>query len=415
MKRILFLAKPSSFGGVWWFRACLVLLLSAQPPSAFAQLSTSDHLAEPGFWPTQPGTSRSEYAGSNACASCHAAKVASQKTTPMAQNVMHADDSGILHSHPEMKFAIGNYRYEIKTDAKHSVYKVSNGGQTAMATLLWAFGVGRAAQSYLFKKDDGNFYEARVTFFDTLKTIDFTPARALTSPKDLEEAMYRPVGAAEITRCFGCHTTASTISERFDEQNLMLGVTCEACHGAGARHVASAQASALAGVADEAPGAIFNPARLGPADSVDFCGACHSTWWDTKLSGMKGVTTTRSQPYRLEESKCWGKGDARLTCMACHDPHQQLQTEASAYDAVCLSCHVKSRGEKIADRPDEDRRNEDRRNEDRPGKDHLGKACPTNTQNCVSCHMERVYVPEMHYKFTDHRIRIVRPNEAFPE
>jgi hypothetical protein len=26
-----------------------------------------------------------------------------------------------------------------------------------------------------------------------------------------------------------------------------------------------------------------------------------------------------------------------------------------------------------------------------------------------------VYVPEMHYKFTDHRIRIVHPNEAFPE
>ncbi len=24
-----------------------------------------------------------------------------------------------------------------------------------------------------------------------------------------------------------------------------------------------------------------------PADSVDFCGACHSTWWDTKLSGVK--------------------------------------------------------------------------------------------------------------------------------
>lgn len=397
MKRILFLAKSSLDWSAWILRACLLFFLWAQLcRSLFAQLSTSDHLAEPGFWPTQPGTSRSEYVGSNACASCHAAKVAAQKTTPMAQNAMHADDSGILHSHPEMKFAVGNYRYEIKTDAKHSVYKVTNGDQTAIATLLWAFGVGRAAQSYLFKKDDGNFYEARVTFFDTLKTVDFTPARALPAPKDLEEAMYRPVGAAEISRCFGCHTTASTIGERFDEQNLMLGVTCEACHGAGARHVASAQAAALAGVADEAPGAIFNPARLGPADSVDFCGACHSTWWDTKLSGMKGVTTTRSQPYRLEESKCWGKGDARLTCMACHDPHQQLQTEASAYDAVCLSCHVKSRGEKKT-------------------ADHPGQACPTNTKNCVSCHMERVYVPEMHYKFTDHRIRIVRSNEAFPE
>lgn len=396
LKRIFFFVGPPSSHGSLAYRGCLLLFLSLRAAVPLVgQLSTPDHLAEPGFWPTQPGTSRAEYVGSNACASCHAAKLASQKNTPMAQNAMHADDSEILHSHPDMKFAIGHYRYEIKTDAKHTIYTVTAGDRKAAATLLWAFGVGRAAQSYLFKKDDGNFYEARVTYFETLKTIDFTPARALTSPKDIDEAMYRPVGSAEIGRCFGCHTTASTIGGRFDEKNLMLGVTCEACHGAGAKHVASAQASALAGMTDEAPGAIFNPARLAPADSVDFCGACHSTWWDTKLSGVQGVSTTRSQPYRLEESKCWGKGDARLTCMACHDPHKQLQTDASAYDAVCSSCHVTKDEKKTATRP--------------------GEACPVNTKNCVSCHMEKVYVPEMHYKFTDHRIRIVSANEIFPE
>jgi hypothetical protein len=114
-----------------------------------------------------------------------------------------------------------------------------------------------------------------------------------------------------------------------------------------------------------------------------------------KLSGVKGVSSARSQPFRLEESKCWGKGDARLTCIACHDPHKPLQTDASAYDGVCSSCHVKA-GEKKSGV-------------------HPGEPCPANTKNCVSCHMEKVYVPEMHYKFTDHRIRIVRPNEAFPE
>jgi hypothetical protein len=332
--------------------------------------------------------------GSDACALCHAAKVASQKNTPMAQNAMHAEDSEILHSHPELKFEIGPYHCEIKTGAKHSVYTVGNGTQTLTANLLWAFGVGRAGQSYLFKREDGKFYEARVTYFDTLKTIDFTPARALTSPKNIEEAMFRPVGSAEIARCFGCHTTASTIGERFDEEHLMRGVTCEACHGPGAKHLASAQALVVAGITDE-PGGVFNPVSLNPTDSVDFCGACHSTWWDVKLSGVKGVSSARSQPYRLEGSKCWGKGDARLTCIACHDPHKPLQTEASAYDGVCLSCHVKA-GEKKTDV-------------------HPGEPCPANTKNCVSCHMEKVYVPEMHYKFTDHRIRIVRPNEAFPE
>ncbi len=318
----------------------------------------------------------------------------------MAENAMHANDSEILHSHPRTGIRGRTLSLSIKTDAKRSVYTVTDGTHTLTADLLWAFGVGRAGQSYLFKKDDGKFYEARVTYFDTLKAIDFTPSRALASPKDIDEAMYRPVGMDEVKRCFECHTTASVIAtstgENFDENPLMLGVTCEACHGPGAKHVASAQAAQVAGISGESPGDVFNPAQLRPADSVDFCGACHSTWWDTKLSGVKGASTTRSQPYRLEESKCWGKGDARLTCIACHDPHEQLQTDPSAYDRVCSSCHVATAGEKKT-------------------ASHPGGACPTGTKNCVSCHMEKVYVPEMHYKFTDHRIRIVRPNEAFPE
>jgi hypothetical protein len=375
--------------------ALLFFLCSLAPVPLLGQLSTLDHLADPGFWPTRNGAARSEYVGSDACSPCHAAKVASQKNTPMAQNAMHAGDSEILHSHPDMKFAVGPYHYEIKTDAKRSIYTVGDETHTVTATLLWAFGVGRAAQSYLFKKDDGKFYEARVTYFDVLKALDFTPDRTLTSPKDINEAMYRPVGMAEIARCFGCHTTAANIGDRFEENNLMPGVTCEACHGTGARHVASAQASLLAGMTDETPEVIFNPAQLSAADSVDFCGACHSTWWDVKLSGVKGVSTSKSQPYRLEGSKCWRKGDTRLTCVACHDPHKPLQTDASAYDSVCSGCHVIA-GEKKSI-------------------SHPGEPCPANTKNCVSCHMEKVYVPEMHHRFTDHRIRIVHANEAFPE
>jgi hypothetical protein len=142
---------------------------------------------------------------------------------------------------------------------------------------------------------------------------------------------------------------------------------------------------------------IFNSATLSPADSVDFCGACHGTWWDVKLSGVKGVSTARSAPYRLVTSKCWGrKGDARITCIACHDPHEQLQTEASAYDHACLKCHVTAQGQK-------------------PTTEQPGAACPVGTKNCTSCHMQKVYVPEMHDKFTDHRIRIAREGEPFPD
>ncbi len=387
-------------GGKRLFRVALLagsvlILLSRDAPLLWAQLSTADHLSEAGFWPTQPGSSRGDFVGPAVCATCHSAKAASQQTTPMANTLMRADNSEVLHSHNRMNFSIGRYRYEIQTDVKGSTYSVTDGDQTSTAMLLWAFGTGKVGQSYLFRKSGGNFYEARVTYFDTLQNLNFTPARAIASPKDVDEAMYRPVDAAEIRRCFGCHATAATIGDTFDEKNLMLGVTCEACHGAGVKHVGAAEAARVAGMPDAARGTIFNGAQLNPVDAVDLCGACHGTFWDVKLSGAKGVTTVKSQPYRLESSKCWGKGDARLTCVACHNPHEPVRRDPSAYDSVCLGCHTTNGAKQAAK--------------------HLSRFCSISSKNCVSCHMPKVYVPDMHYKFTDHRIRIAREGDAYPE
>ncbi len=363
--------------------------------TAFCQLSTGDHLNEPGFWPTQDNPSRDGFVGSNACARCHGAKTASQKKTPMARAAMSASVSDILNTHPSMVFSPAKYKYRVDTKASHSHYSVSDGNQSLSFPLLWAFGTGRVGQSYLFKKQSSDFFEARVTYFETLGTISFTPSRALLSPPSIEEAMDRPVLQGELMACFGCHSTGSSIGGRFDEAHLVPGVTCEACHGQGAGHVKSMKAETAASSGEEKP-AIFNPAHLSPMDAVDFCGACHGTWWDVKLAGVKGVSTVRSAPYRLVTSKCWGKGDKRLTCSACHDPHEQLQTDAAAYDRACLKCHANSSEPSTTAR-------------------HEGPSCPVATSRCTTCHMVKVYVPEMHSNFTDHRIRIARAGDAFPD
>lgn len=158
------------------------------------------------------------------------------------------------------------------------------------------------------------------------------------------------------------------------------------------------QASILQqGVGDENTRAlIFDPGKLSPVDSVDFCGACHETWWDIKLTGISGIANVRSQPYRLQRSKCWGKGDPRITCVACHDPHVPLVEEAASYDGKCLSCHLTTVGAKVT-------------------KEHPGAACPVGTKNCAACHMPKIEVPEMHYAFADHMIRIVRPGDPLPD
>ena len=382
--------------GIWrrFRRFPLAITLAVAAMDAGGQLSTGDHLAEPGFWPTQSQPSREDFAGTEACARCHAAKTATQIETPMARNLMRAAGAEILHSSPAMRFSVGKFEYRIDTDLNQAAYSVTDGNQRSSYPLAWAFGTGRVAQSYLFKKE-GGFYEARVSYFTSLKALDFTPWRALLTPSGVAEAMSRPVPIAEVQQCFACHSTASSAGGSFDEKRLIPGVTCEACHGPGASHVKSMDADSRH-KPNISKMEIYNPEGLSPQDAVDFCGACHGTFWDTKLSGTKGVSTTRSAPYRLVTSKCWGKGDPRLTCTACHDPHKQLETDAVAYDPICRRCHVRAPGEKTTT-------------------SHPGAACPKATSNCTNCHMEKVYIPEMHAKFTDHRIRIVKPGEAFPE
>jgi len=135
------------------------------------------------------------------------------------------------------------------------------------------------------------------------------------------------------------------------------------------------------------PTFILNPARLSPADSADFCGACHRTSADVSLNSITGIFTLRFPSYRLEKSRCWGNGDARLNCIACHDTHKPRVQEAAFYDKVCVSCHspasasLKDRGHAIG-------------------------ICKVANRDCVSCHMPKYTIPSMHTDFTDHKIAV---------
>ena len=372
-------------------------ILILLPAPASAQLSTDDYLAEPGWWPRQTSHSIEDYAGSRSCQGCHKAKAEEQEKTPMARTLIHAEDARVLRTHAQLNFRNGKFVYKITMNAGKPELTVTDGTSTLSAPLLWAFGVGDVGQSYLFEKD-GNYFESRVSYFRSLDNLQFTPGRALLKPYDLEEAIARHVDTGEIRRCFSCHSVASVVAGRFEPSRLVAGVTCEACHGPGAEHANAMEAGVLQrGVEDvQAANLIFDPGKLNPVDSVDFCGACHGTWADVQLARLNGLRAVRAQPYRLQNSKCWGKGDPRITCVACHDPHLPLVEELSAYDGKCLKCHAMTPGLKRAS-------------------DHPGAACPVSKKNCASCHMPKIEVPEMHRAFTDHEIRIVRTGEPLPD
>jgi hypothetical protein len=344
------------------------------------------------WWPTKGSAARQEYAGSGACARCHAEKAASQAVTSMARASMRPSDSQPLKSHPDLRFNLGAYEYELVTKDGPSLLSVTQGADSTTKNLEWAVGDSNFGQSYVYR-ENGKYYEAQLSYYTVLNGLDVTTGHSRALPRNAEVAAGGYTPPATIRECFGCHFTGATMSNQFDPDQSMMGVSCEACHGPGVTHVALMASGAL-----DAKGLIMNPAALSPVDSVDFCGACHRTYADVVLQGLAraGVINARMQPYRLEKSKCWGRGDARITCVACHDPHAEVTRDAAFYDSKCLRCHQQ-------------------RPHSKPLADHPGKACRVSTKDCVTCHMPKVEVLSTHANFTDHWIRIAHAGEPYPE
>lgn len=354
-------------------------------------MTTEQRVRSAGWWPTESMPRREDYVGPAVCAQCHVSEAAVQETTPMAKACVRAEHSKILATHRRLSLRLGQYVYDLTRAGGSSTLSVSNGARAVSVVLGWAFGEGEVGETYVFERS-GIFYESRLSYFPVPRTLDLTPGHSHSEPSDLEGAIGRPIDAEETHRCFACHNTASSTAGQFDPDHLIPGVTCEACHGPGAKHASAMRQGRVAeGIAH-----VLNPAKLGPADSVDFCGACHRTWPDVAEAGTVGVATVRFQPYRLEASRCWGNGDARITCLACHDPHLPLARDPGSYDNRCLRCHATTKSSKSPP-------------------DHPGAACPQGTKDCVTCHMPKFEAPDTHTKFTDHRIRIVKSDTDYPD
>lgn len=372
--------------------------LAAQGDSPAAQkkqMSTQERLQQPGWWPRKAAPARDEYTGPAACVQCHSDLSRTQRDSAMARTSSTAGKSFGLTSFDQKKFDVGPFHYQLQRTAETITYCLSSGTQSISEPLGWAFGTEKIGQTYVYEKD-GALYESAFSYFEGLHGFAQTPGINLVPlpdrvPDNLRRGAGRPLEKQTAEGCFTCHNTAAMTDGKLDPSHLIPSVTCEACHGPGARHV-NAEKSAFEG----AENFVFSPRPLSPAESVDFCGSCHRTWWDVMLTEEVGVTTVLAVPYRLEKSRCWGNGDSRLTCVACHDPHRPLVQDAAAYDQRCLGCHA-AKGASHAT------------------EDHPGAACPVGAEKCTNCHMPKYEVPDMHYKFTDHMIRVVKTLASFPD
>jgi hypothetical protein len=183
---------------------------------------------------------------------------------------------------------------------------------------------------------------------------------------------------SEILSCFGCHSTGlPSLGEGFAIEPAELGVRCESCHGPGREH----SELIAAGETAAARKAIGNPASLEARAQMKSCGECHRP----PASGDAAIDwgdpwNVRHQPLYLVESACFLESPGGLTCMHCHDHHQPLRRNDSAYyNSRCATCHTAA-------------------------KNPPAEVCNTG-EDCAACHMPAVR-PQRELTFHNHWIGI---------
>ncbi len=371
----------------------LAIFITTQPFSAKSQSPAPPPTQMPvkEWQPNQ--VPNGKFVGPKVCAECHSAKAKTQMQTHMGRALLSGANNEIFRLHKNLTFRQGKYNYQILSEGDKSTYTVSDGINSVSLPIQYCFGSGEAGQTYVLQYKN-RFYESRLSFYADIRGLDLTMGHHPAPPATLDDAVGREIGMEETRSCFGCHTTGAVNGRKFQLDQFMEGVTCEACHGPGEKHVAAVNAGA------ERQKLIFNPDKLDTEGLSNFCGACHRTWEQVVLMGLKGVINVRFQPYRMTNSKCYDTEDKRISCTACHDPHENRKHEVAYYDAKCTACHNPKNKPTNAGFSQTSKR--------------VALPCPVSKTNCTTCHMPKYQIPGSHFKFTDHQIRVVKPGEAYP-
>jgi hypothetical protein len=309
----------------------------------------------------------------------------------MAHAMEPPSTNPLFKTHPKMTVQKGAYRYTIETHGDQTTYSVSDGVETISVPVRWIFGAN--SQTYVLERN-GVFYESLVSYWKAIDALDTTVGDQAIQPRTVGEAFGRQLTTTEITLCFGCHSTGSVTQHRLHTETVSPGVTCAHCHTGVRDHFQAISQAKLTTIPPKLK-------QLSPEDISTFCGQCHRTWETVVRNHWTGPMNVRFQPYRLEISKCFDGVDRRLSCIGCHDPHQEVVRDEKSYSVKCLACHSPGASLSLG------------MTSAHPNATVM-KICPVSKSDCVSCHMPKVDLPGGHISFTDHDIRIVRANETYP-
>jgi tetratricopeptide (TPR) repeat protein len=232
----------------------------------------------------------------------------------------------------------------------------------------FVLGSGRHARTYLHQRADGQLVELPVAWYNDRGGVwGMNPGYDRADHMDFRRKIDR--------ECFFCHSAYPRDdvegSEFILRGTISEGIDCQRCHGPGRAHVQNASAGRPQ---TEIRGAIVNPARLPPERQNEICFQCHleSTSrplpYSLRRYGREIFSYRPGEPlanyilhfdqppatgyddkfeidhaaYRLLKSACYRKSGGALTCITCHNLHEQADVNRAPQDyaRACLSCHT---------------------------------------------------------------------------
>jgi predicted CXXCH cytochrome family protein len=304
-----------------------------------------------------------DYAGPQACAECHPMQYASQHNSRHANALRKATfENTKLRSMSERGGA--SFRYEPAATGVRLFTQKADATYTAV--LEWTFGAGSQATTSVGRIADGRYFEHRLSFYTKPQRLALSPGHSAAPSFDAESAIGIVQAPESIDRCFHCHA-ANVKPGGPDFAAMIPGVTCERCHGAGAKHIEAARAK-------QPKLEIFNAGKLGKA-GVAVCAECHrspNVEYRSEIPEVEDPLSVRFAPVGFQASRCFQKS-ATFSCVTCHNPHEDPRPEAN-YTQICLGCHAAPKHQRAVG------------------------------GNCVACHMPKSS-PIANLTFTDHRIR----------
>lgn len=166
--------------------------------------------------------------------------------------------------------------------------------------------------------------------------------------------------------CMFCHSTCFDdtvpLSEHGKPGHVIVGISCERCHGPGKEHVEHHRQHRDDATARH----ILNPSTLPRLRQLDICGQCHSgsivvdsafrpgdvladfIRHRSERKGAADGAIASSQPTddfhglnqlaQLAKSRCYQKSDD-MTCTTCHNPHVDEHGKIELFSKRCQACH----------------------------------------------------------------------------